>query len=221
MEVEIRDGPAFAHLRVRLGPGESIIAESDAMASRTSNLEMKTRFNGGPVKGALRKVLGGESLFINEFRCPAEETGGELVLTQRTPGDIREIALDGDSLFLQPGAFIACEPSVELGLGYAGLGSFIGREGLFRLKVSGRGRVWMGAYGAIFTREVEDELVVDSGHLVAYEPTIALRAGMAGGIFSSFFSGEGLVTRVRGPGRIYLQTRSLGGLVAWTNSRIV
>jgi uncharacterized protein (TIGR00266 family) len=220
MQVEIRDQPSFAHLHAHLEPGESIIAEADAMASRTSNLDMKTRFNGGLGRGLLKKFLGGESLFINEFSCPSSEAGGDLVISQRTPGDIRRMDLTGNTLFLQPGAFIACESTVTLGLGYAGFASFVGREGLFRLKVSGHGAVWFGAYGAIFTRQIDDELVVDSGHLVAYEPTMSLKIGLAGGVFSSFFSGEGLVTRVRGPGLAYLQSRSLSGLAAWTNARI-
>ena len=70
----------------------------------------------------------------------------------------------------------------------------------------------------IFTREVSSEVVVDTSHLVAYEPTVGLRMGLAGGIFSSFFSGEGLVSRVSGRGRVYLQSRSLSGLASWTNT---
>ncbi len=66
--------------------------------------------------------------------------------------------------------------------------------------------VWFSAYGGIFSREITDEYIVDTGHLVAYEPTINIRVGLAGGIFSSFFGGEGLVTKVRGPGRIYMQS---------------
>jgi len=97
---------------------------------------------------------------------------------------------------------------------------FIAREGLFRLKVSGTGRVWFGAYGGIFQKEIDGEFIVDSGHLVAYEPTIGIRIGLAGGIFSSFFSGEGLVTRINGPGRIYMQSRSFDGLAAWTNAHL-
>ena len=156
-------------------------------------------------------------MFVNEF---STESAGELVLTQPFPGDIECLELDGTTLFLQPGAFIACEPRVRLGLGWAGVRMAIAREGLFRLRVSGRGKVWFGAYGGIFSREVEDEVIVDSGHLVAYEPTIDVRLGMAGGVFSSYFSGEGFVTRVRGPGRIYLQSRSFGGLAAWANAHL-
>lgn len=217
MEAEIRNRPAFANIRVTLKQGDRLIAESGAMASMNSTVEMSTRFNGGFFSGVLRRVFGGESLFINEFTT---RSSGEIVLTQSTPGDIECIELKGNTLYLQPGAFIACDPTVSLGMGWAGFASFIGGEGLFRLKVSGQGRVWFGAYGGIFAREIEGEYVVDSGHLIAYEPSIHLRAGMAGGIFSSFFGGEGLVTRVTGPGRIYMQSRSIEGLAAWTNAHL-
>jgi uncharacterized protein (TIGR00266 family) len=217
VESEIRNKPSFANVLVKLESGDSIVAESDAMASMSTSIELRTRFNGGFFRALLKRLLGKESLFVNEFSTSGK---GELVLTQPFPGDIECIDLGGNALYLQPGAFLACEPSVNLGLGWAGFASFIGREGLFRLKVSGQGKVWFGAYGGIFVREIEGEYVVDSGHLVAYEPTVSLKVGLAGGVFSSFFSGEGLVTRVRGPGRIYLQSRSMSGLASWVNAHI-
>jgi uncharacterized protein (TIGR00266 family) len=121
---------------------------------------------------------------------------------------------------MQPGAFLACEPTVRLSVSWAGLSSWIGAEGLFRLRVHGVGRVWFGAHGAIFSREVDGQYVVDSGHLVAYDPTLSLHVGASGGIFSTLLGGEGLVSRMRGRGRIYLQSRSLSGLAAWTNSHL-
>jgi len=217
METEIRDKPAFANIRVKLGPGDRIIAEADAMASMSSTINIQTRWNGGLMRAVAKRFFGGESLFVNEFSTDSE---GELVLTQPFPGDIECIELKGNAMFLQPGAFLACEPGVRLGLGWAGFRSFIGQEGLFRLRVSGNGRVWFGAYGGIFTREIGEEYVVDSGHLVGYEPSIRIRVGLAGGVVSSFLSGEGLVTRVIGPGRIYMQSRSFGGLAAWTNAHL-
>lgn len=217
MYAEIRDKPSFANIHVKLQPGDQIIAEADAMACMSSTIEMDTKWSGGVVQGILKRVFGGESMFVNTF---STQTGGELVLTQPFPGDMQCLELNGNTMFLQPGAFIACEPGVKLGLGWAGFKMFIAREGLFRLKVSGTGRVWFGAYGGIFQKEVEGEYVVDSGHLVAYEPTIGIRIGMAAGILSSFFSGEGFVTRVSGPGRIYMQSRSFDGLAAWTNAHL-
>ncbi len=218
MQVEIAGKPTFAHLRIRMEPGDSVTAESDAMASMSSSIKMAATIIGGFLLGLIRKLFGGESLFANVFSVPEGGEGGELVLTQAVPGDIVQVDLQDTTLYLQPGAFIACGPGVKLGLGWAGFASFIAREGLFRLKVSGTGPVWLGAYGGIFTREVSSEVVVDTSHLVAYEPTVGLRMGLAGGIFSSFFSGEGLVSRVSGRGRVYLQSRSLSGLASWTNT---
>lgn len=217
METEIRNKPSFANIRIKLSPGDRIIAEADAMASMSSTIDIKTMWSGGFLRAVLKRVFGSESLFVNEFSTESE---GELVLTQPFPGDIECLELKGNTLYLQPGAFLACEPTVKLGVGWAGLRMLIAREGLFRLKVSGTGRIWFGAYGGIFQREIGEEYVVDSGHLVAYEPSIKVRIGMAGGIFSSFFSGEGLVTKVTGPGRIYMQSRSFGGLAAWTNAHL-
>ena len=217
MEATTRNRPSFANVLVKLEPGDKIIAEADAMASMSASVEMKTRWSGGMFGAILKRVFGGESLFVNEFSSPES---AELVLTQGMPGDIECIELKGTSLFLQPGAFLACEPGVSLGLKWAGIASLVGGEGLFRLRVSGTGRIWFSAYGGIFTREITDEYIVDTGHLVGYEPTINIRVGMAGGIFSSFFGGEGLVTKVRGPGRIYMQSRNFSGLTAWMNAHI-
>lgn len=217
MEAEIRNRPSFAHLRVQMRPGDGLIAESGAMASMSPTLEMRAKMAGGFFSALARRFFGGESFFVNEF---ATQSGGELVLTQPFPGDIACIALRGTALFLQPGAFIACEPGVDLGVKWAGIASFIGREGLFRLQASGNGQLWFGAYGGIIEKEIDGELIVDSGHLVAYEPTLSLSMALAGGIFSSFFSGEGLVTRVRGRGKVYLQSRAIEGLAGWTNAHL-
>ena len=217
MEHEIRNRPAFANVLLRLTRGDSVIAESDAMASMSSAISLRTRWSGGFFSAILRKIFGGESLFVNEY---STTSSGELVLTQPTPGDIECIELKGQALYLQPGAFIGCDPSLHMGVAYAGISSFIAREGLFRLCVSGQGRLWFGAYGGIVVKEIQDEFIVDSGHLIAYEPSINLRLGMAAGLFSSLFSGEGLVLRLRGPGRVYLQSRSIEALASWVNSHL-
>ena len=80
--------------------------------------------------------------------------------------------------------------------------------------------LWYGAYGALLDKEIDGEYIVDNSHLVAYEPGIKLRLQLAGGIFSSLFGGEGLVTRVSGKGRVVIQTRSLSGLTGWINPKL-
>jgi uncharacterized protein (TIGR00266 family) len=217
MEAEIRNKPSFANVLVKLSAGDSIVAEADAMASMSSSVNIKTKWSGGSMKAIARRIFGGESMFVNVF---STDTAGEVVLTQPFPGDMVCLELNNTTMYLQPGAFLACEPTVKLGMGWAGFKMLIAREGLFRLKVSGTGKVWFGAYGGIFTRDIDEEFTVDSGHLVAYEPTIKIRVGMAGSMLTSLMSGEGLVTKVSGPGKIYMQSRSFGGLAAWANAHL-
>lgn len=216
MKGEIKGSPSFAHIHLDLEPGESILAEPDAMASMSAELEMDTRFNGGFFRGLAKKFFGGESLFINEFKNPTNQTL-RIVLTQPTPGEIREIDLQNSSICLQPGAFIACSPSLNLGIRYAGLSSFIAREGLFKMEVSGTGKLFYGCYGGVVEKQVQGEYIVDTGHLVAYEPQLKLRLKLSGGLISSFTSGEGIVTKIEGTGKIILQTRSIEGLADWIN----
>ena len=219
MQSTTNGGPAFSYIDIDLEPGESVIAESDAMSSMAADLDLKARFNGGFMSGLLKKYLGGESLFVNEFSNPADSVR-RVTLVQNTPGEIREVQLNGESICLQPGAYICSTPELQLGVRWAGFVSWIAREGLFKLVVSGHGTLWYGAYGGLLEKEIDGEYIVDTGHLVAYDPQMKLKLQLAGGIFSSFFGGEGLVTRVEGKGKVILQTRSLGGLVSWLNPKL-
>ncbi|MEM6454114.1 MAG: TIGR00266 family protein [Acidobacteriota bacterium] len=221
MHTVIEGGPTFAHIHVDLAPGERLTAEADAMASMAADIGMQARLNGGFFGALARRFLGGESLFVNDFENATQATR-RLTLTQATPGEIRPVALkqDDGGICLQPGAYIASTPGVEIRLRYAGLASFIGREGLFKLHAVGEGTLWYGAYGSLLEQPVDGEYIVDTGHLVAYDPGLQLKVQLAGGVFASFFGGEGLVTRVEGRGTIILQTRSLSGLAGWLNPRL-
>ncbi len=219
MQADIKGSHAFAYLDVQLEPGETITAEADAMSSMDAQLELRSRLNGGFFIALLRKFLGGETLFINDFSNPSAQQR-RLTLVQPTPGEVRCIELNGETLYLQPGAFLACTPGVKMGVKFAGLISWLAKEGLFRIVVSGHGKLWYGAFGALLEKEIDGEYIVDTSHLVSYEPGIQLKLQLAGGIFSSLFGGEGLVTRVVGKGKIVIQTRSIPGITGWINPRL-
>jgi uncharacterized protein (TIGR00266 family) len=219
MEAKINGGPAFAHIDVEIGPNETIIAESDAMSHMDVDVSMKPKLNGGFFSAIAKKFLGGESFFINEFTNKTNKTV-HLSLVQSTPGEIKAMPLNGQTIFLQPGAYVASTPGLKLGVGWAGFVSGISREGFFRLKVSGKGTLFYGAYGALIEREMDGETIVDTSHLVAYAPSVKLKLQLAGGIFSSFFGGEGLVTRLEGRGKYVIQTRSISGLASWINPKV-
>ncbi len=219
MKIQIQGKPVFAHVQVVLEHGETVIAESDAMSSMTSGLDVTAKFNGGFFVAVLKKLLGGESLFVNHFSNNSKQPM-HVYLTQPTPGDMELRELQGERFCIQKGAYIASGPGVKLGVQWAGFGSLLAREGIFRLVVSGHGPVLFGAYGGLVEKEISGEYIVDSGHLVAYPPSMKLKTQLAGGLFGSFFGGEGLVTRVEGNGKIYLQTRSISGLASWVNRHL-
>jgi uncharacterized protein (TIGR00266 family) len=219
MNVKIEAKPAFAYLDVELAPGETIVAEADAMATMSSELDMTAKFNGGLFQGVAKKFLGSESLFVNHFTNNTQKPL-KLTLTQATPGDIECKVLNNETYCLEGGSYIASDPGIRLGLRWAGIGSFIAREGLFKLVVKGTGKVYFGAYGGIIEKEIKGEYIVDSGHLVGYESSMKLTPKLSNGIIGSITSGEGFVLKVSGNGKIYLQTRNLSGLASWVNRHL-
>lgn len=214
MDCEIRYKPAFAAIFVTLKPGDSITAEAGAMTSADGRIAMTTEFSGGVGAALLKKFLGGESLFVNTFKNPTQQPL-TLVLTQSSIGDILGVDLRGNTLCFQPGAYICHTTGVNLGVQWAGFKSWFSGEGLFKLKATGTGKVFFGAYGGLTRKQVSGDFIVDTGHLVAYEPSLKMKIELAGSLLGSVTSGEGFVTRLTGTGEIYLQSRSVEGLVKY------
>jgi len=202
-----------------LAPGETVFTEAGAMSSMDAGLDLAAQLSGGLLSAMGKKVLGGESLFVSQVTNNTAAPQ-RLTVAQGLPGDIRCVELDHDGICLQPGAYLASTPDVKLGVKWAGVASGLGREGFFKLNVSGTGMLWYGAYGGLVEKDIDGKYLVDTGHLVAYEPQLRLKVALAGGLLSSVLGGEGLVTRVEGRGRIVVQTRSLGGLAGWLNPKL-
>lgn len=219
MKYDVRYKPTFATVFVTLQPGEKIVAEAGAMASMDGGVDLSTQFSGGFIPALLKSFLGGESMFINTF-SNTSSVPKQVVLTQSTIGDITRIELENNTLCLQPGAYIAHAGNINLSVGWAGFASWIAGEGLFKLKVSGRGIVFIGAYGGLSKRTVNQEFIVDTGHLVAYDPSLKMNIKLSGGLLGSVTSGEGLVNKITGNGDIYLQSRSIDGLVRFLRPKL-
>ena len=118
MDIEIKYALSFSTAFVTLKPGETVTAESDAMASMSGHTVMKTRFNGGFFSGLMKKFFGGESLFVNDFICPHDAAKPvEVVLTQPTPGDMKAYELNGESIMLTPGSWPARRASSSASAG--------------------------------------------------------------------------------------------------------
>ena len=92
---------------------------------------------------------------------------------------------------------------------------FFAGAGLFLIKCHGEGDVWFNSFGGIFQIDVKGETVVDTGHIVAFTDGMDYRVSKVGGYKSLFLSGEGLVVRFQGEGKVWVQNRQLGSFASW------
>ena len=214
MRHEVKYRPSYALALIDLDPGETIQAEAGAMVSMSPTISMETKAQGGLLGGLRRTVLGGESFFINTFKA---EQPGQVTVAPALPGDIVALELTGQTLLVQSGSFLAATEGVNVDTKWGGGKSFFSGEGLFLLRCTGQGTIWLSSYGAIHDIElgVGEQYVVDTGHMVAFDDSVGYDVGRSGGWKSTLFSGEGLVVRLTGPGRFYMQTRSADSFLSW------
>ena len=215
----ILGSPSFSHIDVTLEAGETLITESGAMASMDVALDHRARLNGNFFGALTRKIFGRESFFLSHYTNNSA-SACKIMISNKVPGDIRAVKLTGGGFFVQPGAFVACSSGIKLNVKWAGFRSWIAGEGLLRNYIHGTGSVFFGGYGAIYKKNLDGSYIVDSAHVLGYSRGISLNIQLSSGLFSSFFGGEGLVTRLEGKGKVYLQSRSLKGLAGFINPRL-
>ena len=212
-EFEVKDRPVFSILNVKLKSGQSIVAEAGAMVTMSPNVGLKTEMKGG-LGGALKRgVLGGESLFMNTFTSNGP---GTISFAPGYPGDITHIKMNGETWFLQGGAYMCCSPEITIDTKFQGLKGLVSGEGLFFLKADGVGDLFISNYGSIIEKELKGEsFKVDTGHLVAFSSGITYNIEKVGGWKSTILSGEGLIANVSGTGKVLMQTRAPRSLAQW------
>jgi len=203
--------PDFSFLTVKMPAGQTLKVEASAMATMDTNIAMKTRFKGG-----LGRLVTGESLFINEFT--AEGGSGEIGIAPGPAGDMAHVYLNGDTIFLQNSAFVASSMGVSLDTKWQGMvKGFFSGESLFLIRCSGTGDLWFNTFGAMIPVDVDGDYIVDTSYIVAFTEGLDYRVTSVGGYKSLFFSGEGLVCRFSGKGRLWIQTRQVPGFITWIN----
>lgn len=208
MQIDVAYRPAQSMARISLQPNESVVAESGAMIGMSTNVNMQTSSQGG-VMGGLKRMFGGESFFRNTFT--AMNGPGEVLVSQTLCGDMAVLDMTPNGYFIQSASFIASTPNVNIETKVGGFKTFFAGEGVFVLKATAAepGQVLVGAFGGIQELQCDGNLVIDTGHLVAWDATLEYSVGKsASGWVASFLSGEGLVCHFRGQGRIWIQTRN-------------
>lgn len=217
MKYEILDRPSYSTLQVSLEAGEGITAEAGAMVSMTSNVRIETKASGGVLSSLKRSVLGDESFFMNTFY--AESGTGEILLAPLMVGDVHPVEMVGQTIYVQSGSYIASFGNFTIDTKWGGAKTFFGGEGLFLLKITGTGTLFLSSYGAIEKKWIEGSYIVDTGHIVAFDDSLTFKVRKAGGWKSFFFSGEGLVCDFSGSGNLLIQTRNLHSFIKWMRSK--
>jgi uncharacterized protein (TIGR00266 family) len=214
MKYNVLYRPVYSLLEVELQQGESICAEAGAMVTMSPQIEIQTNARGGILSSLKRSVLGGESFFQNTYTSRAGP--GIVTFAPSYMGDVEHIPMAGE-WFVQSGAYLASTPGLGLDTQFQGLKGLFSGESLFFLRVFGQGDLFISSFGALYTIDLKEgeDVRVDTGNLVAFQRGINYTVEKVGGIKSTLLSGEGLVLRLRGPGRIYVQTRSPGTFAGW------
>ncbi len=225
-------GDDMQFVEVTLDPDEVVVAEAGAMMYMTDGIEMQTVF-GDPSKNqgffgklfdAGKRMITGESLFLTTFGATGRHRE-RVAFAAPYPGKIIPMHLDelGGEIICQKDAFLCAARGVQIGIAFQKkiLAGLFGREGFILQRLTGDGLAFVHAGGTIHRVELDagQTLRLDTGCLVALQPSVDYDVKMTGGIKNSIFGGEGMfMVTLTGPGTVWVQslpfTRLAGRILA-------
>jgi uncharacterized protein (TIGR00266 family) len=220
-------GDDMQFVEVELDPMEAAVAEAGGMMFMEDGIEMETIFGDGSQQntglmgallGAGKRLLTGESLFMTVFQNRGSGKR-KIAFGAPYPGKIIPLHLSqlGGELLTQKDSFLCAAKGVSIGIAFTrrlGAG-FFGGEGFILQRLQGDGLAFVHAGGTLYERELApgELLRVDTGCIVAFQPSIDYDIQFVGGIKTALFGGEGLFfATLRGPGKVWLQSLPLSRL---------
>ena len=210
MNIDIQYKPSNTAAKITLQANEECVTEAGSMIAMSGNMQVTTsthKKKQGNILKSLKRMLAGESFFLNHYNT--EGGKGELWVSSALPGDMKVCELNGKTLIVQSGSFLAMEPSIQMDIGWQGFKTLFSGESLFWLKIAGQGKVLLSSFGAIYEEEVDGEYIVDTGHIVAFEDSLSFKISKAGSSWiHSFLGGEGLVCKFSGKGKVWCQSHN-------------
>ena len=189
--------------------GEALCTESGAMSWMSPNMRMETT-SGGGIGKMFGRLFTGESLFMNEYTAEGGE--GMIAFASCFPGSIIPYHVTPDNpIVVQKRGFLAMEKGLELSVYFQKRlgGGLFGGEGFILQQISGDGMVFIEIDGHCkeYTLGPNDTIILDTGYLAAMSASCTMDVEMVKGAKNIFFGGEGLFhTKVRGPGKVYVQS---------------
>jgi uncharacterized protein (AIM24 family) len=174
-------GTTMPVLELLLEPNEAVISEAGELSWMTSSIQMMTHTQmagGGGFFGAIRRVAGGGSLFMTEYR--ASGATGEVAFATRVPGHIVPVEVGaGQQYIIHRHGFLCATSQIELGVAFQqslGAGIF-GGDGFLLQKVSGQGVAWLELSGELIVKDLAagETLRVHPGHVGAFQGTVSFQ----------------------------------------------
>jgi uncharacterized protein (TIGR00266 family) len=212
-------GTTMPVLDVLLEPNESVFSESGELSWMTSSIQMTTHTQmggGGGFFGVLKRVAGGGSLFMTEYR--AMGYAGEVSFATKVPGHIMPIqVVPGQDHMIHRHGFLCATDGVTIGVGFQqslGAGVF-GGSGFILQKVGGQGTAWLELSGELIMKNLApgEVLRVHPGHVGAFQASVGFQITMVPGLKNMIFGGDGIFLAVlQGPGTVWLQTLPISRL---------
>ncbi len=220
VDYEIK-GAEMQFVEVELDPGEAAVGEAGSMFFMDAGIGMDTVFGDGSssgggffgkLLGAGKRLVTGESLFTTVYTNNAS-TKQRVAFGAPYPGKILPMDLRqlGGVLICQKDSFLCAARGVSLGIALQQRIStgFFGGEGFIMQKLEGDGLAFVHAGGTVLRRELQpgQTLLVDTGCVVAYTPSVSFEIQYVGKIKTALFGGEGLFfAKLTGPGTVWLQS---------------
>lgn len=227
IDYEIK-GESIQIVEIELDPRETVVAEAGAMLYMEDGIAFETKMGDGsePNQGFLGKlvsagtrVLTGESLFMTHF---TNHGAGKkkVAFSAPYPGTVIPIDLQqspNQELIVQKDGFLCAALGTKVSITLnKRLGSgLIGGEGFILQKLQGDGMAFVHAGGTVIEKQLNNEtLRIDTGCVVAFEPTLDFDIQSAGGLKSMVFGGEGMfLATIRGTGKVWLQSMPIRKLI--------
>jgi uncharacterized protein (TIGR00266 family) len=212
-------GTTMPAIEFALEPNESVISEAGELSWMSSSIQMTTHTQlagGGGLFGALRRVAGGGTLFMTEYR--ATGAPGQIAFATKVPGHILPVEISaGHQYMVHRHGFLCATPQIEIGLGFQqslGAGVF-GGSGFILQKVGGQGTAWLELSGEVIVKELApgETLFVHPGHVGAFHANVSFQISRIPGIRNMIFGGDGIfLAALTGPGKVWLQTLPISKL---------
>jgi uncharacterized protein (TIGR00266 family) len=220
-------GNDIQFVEIELDPRETVIAEAGAMVYMEQGISFDVKMGDGstPNQSVMGKLLSagsrlitGESLFLTHFTNQGQGKS-RVAFAAPYPGTIIPIDLNQmrNTLIVQKDGFLCAAMGTKLSVFLnQKLGSaLLGGEGFILQKLEGDGKVFIHAGGTVIERQLNNEtLRIDTGCVVAFDPSLDFNIEAAGSMKSMVFGGEGLfLATMRGTGKVWLQSMPIRKLV--------